>query len=73
MKIDMSPEAITNRLKTMEQLWELSISLSKAEPLESNVDKDSDTALLSEKSLKEDWDNSQEDNTWQHSDKLPTV
>jgi len=29
-KIDMSPEAITNRLKIMEQLWELSINLMNA-------------------------------------------
>lgn len=26
----MSPEAITNRLKTMEQLWELSVNLVNA-------------------------------------------
>ena len=30
MKVDMSPEAITNRLKLMNQLWELGIKLSKA-------------------------------------------
>lgn len=33
-KIDMSPEAITNRLKMMEQLWELSINLMNAKPIE---------------------------------------
>lgn len=30
----MSPEAITNRLKMMEQLWELSINLMNAKPME---------------------------------------
>lgn len=30
----MSPEAITNRLKMMEQLWELSINLMNAKPIE---------------------------------------
>lgn len=29
----MSPEAITNRLKTMEQLWELSINLMNAKEI----------------------------------------
>lgn len=33
-KIDMSPEAVTNRLKMMEQLWELSINLMNAKPIE---------------------------------------
>lgn len=48
MKIDMSPEAITNRLKTMEQLWELSISLMNAEPLESSKKENSASILLKE-------------------------
>ena len=55
MKIDMSPEAVTNRLKTMEQLWELSINLSQAEEI-------SETALLSEKFLEKDL-NYKEENT----------
>lgn len=29
-KIDMTPEAVTNRLKMMEQLWELSVNLMQA-------------------------------------------
>jgi hypothetical protein len=33
MKVDMSPEAVTNRLKTMEQLWELSVNLMHAREL----------------------------------------
>lgn len=32
-KIDMSPEAITNRLKIMEQLWKLSINLMNAKEI----------------------------------------
>jgi hypothetical protein len=47
MKIDMSPEAVTNRLKTMEQLWELSVNLMQAQEI-------SETALLSKKSLAKD-------------------
>lgn len=42
MKVDMSPEAVTNRLRTMEQLWELSVNLMQAQEV-------SDTALLIEK------------------------
>lgn len=60
MKIDMSPEAITNRLKTMEQLWELSVNLMQAKEI-------SETALLSEKSLEKDWNTLQEEKAWQHS------
>ena len=33
MKVDMSPEAITNRLKLMNQLWELSNKLSKSKKI----------------------------------------
>ena len=33
MKVDMSPEAITNRLKLMNELWELSIKLSKSKKI----------------------------------------
>ncbi len=69
MKIDMSPEAITNRLKIMEQLWELSVSLMEAEI----IDEDSDTALVSEKSLNKSWNSDKENKVWQNLDKLPTV
>jgi len=47
MKVDMSPEAFTNRLKTMEQLWELSVNLMQAREI-------SETALLSEKPFEKD-------------------
>ena len=64
MKIDMSPEAITNRLKIMEQLWELSVNLMQAKEI-------SETALLSEKSLAKDWNEPRENEAWQHLDELP--
>ncbi|MCU0824234.1 MAG: SANT/Myb-like DNA-binding domain-containing protein [Leptospira sp.] len=48
MEIDMSPDAITNRLKLMEQLWQLSINLMQAKEI-------SETAILSETSLGKDW------------------
>jgi hypothetical protein len=44
MKVDMSPEAVTNRLKTMEQLWELSVNLMQAREI-------SEANLPDEKSL----------------------
>ena len=47
----MSPEAITNRLKTMEQLWELSVNLMKAKPIEKdNLDKN----FISEKKFEKE-------------------
>lgn len=42
----MSAEAITNRLKTMEQLWELSVNLMQAREI-------SETILTSEKDQNE--------------------
>ena len=48
MKIDMSPEAVTNRLKTMEQLWELSVNLMQAREIY-------EMTLPNEKSLEKDW------------------
>jgi len=46
--IDMSPEAIANRLKIMEQLWELSVSLMQAKPLENDAQRVSETVLPGE-------------------------
>ncbi len=66
MNIDMSPEAITNRLKTMEQLWELSVNLMQAREI-------SETALMSEKSLEKDWNSAEENNTWKDIEKLPKI
>ncbi len=48
----MSPEAVTNRLKTMEQLWELSVNLMKAKPVEDNGKEILQVILPDEKSLK---------------------
>ena len=31
MKVDLSPEAVTNRLIMMEQLWELSVNLMNSQ------------------------------------------
>ena len=66
MKIDMSSEAITNRLKTMEQLWELSVNLMKAQEI-------SETAVLSEKSLEKGWNNLLEDKKSQHLADIPPI
>ncbi len=64
MKIDMSPEGVTGRLKMMEQLWELSVSLMNAKEV-------SETAILSEKSLEKDWN--KEDEVWKDLENLETV
>lgn len=50
MKIDMSPEAVTNRMNTLYQLWELTAALKsseitnaqKVEESEANHDKEKD-------------------------------
>ena len=36
MKVDMSPQAVTARLKLLNQLWELSIKLLPAQRLKTN-------------------------------------
>jgi hypothetical protein len=66
MKVDMSPEAVTNRLKIMEQLWELSINLMQAKEV-------SEMALLSEKSLAKDWNTAEENEAWKDVEKLQTI
>jgi hypothetical protein len=66
MKVDMSPEAVTNRLKIMEQLWELSINLMQAKEI-------SETALLSEKSLAKDWNTTEENETWKDLAELTAI
>ncbi len=30
MKIDMSPEAVTNRMRALDQLWELAVALKSS-------------------------------------------
>jgi hypothetical protein len=47
MKVDMSPEAITARLKTLDELWLLSVKLmnsKKVEPEKDNKNELSDNA-----------------------------
>jgi hypothetical protein len=66
MKVDMSPEAVTNRLKVMEQLWELSINLMQAKEV-------SETALLSEKSLAKDWNTTKENEAWKDLAELTAI
>ena len=60
MRTDMSPAAITARLKTLDELWELSVKLMRAKAPES------ETALLAEKSLVEDWNSPEEAAAWRH-------
>ena len=66
MKIDMSPEAVTNRLKTMEQLWELSVNLMQAQQI-------SETALSGEKSLAKDWNAPLEIKASSHLTNVPPI
>jgi hypothetical protein len=40
MKVDMSPVAVRERLKTLEQLWVLSVKLMKAKKIASTSEKD---------------------------------
>ena len=72
MKVDMSPQAVTARLKLLDQLWELSVKLMAAKGHEEPENGISETALLSERSLAEDWDVSEEDEAWQHLADLPS-
>ncbi len=69
MKVDMSPQAVTARLKMLDQLWELSVNLMRAE--EPKID-NSETALLSERSLAEDWNTAEENKAWRHLADLPS-
>lgn len=47
-EIDMSPDAITGRLKMMGQLWELGVSLSKATPAENGESEKKESASETE-------------------------
>ena len=72
MKVDMSPQAVTARLKLLDQLWELSVKLMAANGHEEPDNQISETALLSERSLAEDWDVPEEDEAWKHLADLPS-
>jgi hypothetical protein len=39
-QVDMSPEAVTRRLKRLDQLWELCVSLMKAEKVSGETSKE---------------------------------
>lgn len=39
MKIDMSPEAVTERLKLMDELWLLSVKLMNSKKVKADEDK----------------------------------
>jgi hypothetical protein len=71
MKVDMSPQAVTARLKLLDQLWELSVNLMRATPAEEPID-NSETALLSERSLAGDWNTPEENKAWRHLADLPS-
>jgi len=72
MKVDMSPEAVTARLKLLDQLWELSVKLRQVRHGEEPKIENSETALLSEGSLAEDWNSSEENKAWRHLADLPS-
>lgn len=65
MGVDMSAEAVNQRLKILEQLWELSVSLMAAKR------EQNETASLSERSLAETWNTPEEGRGWRHLDELP--
>ena len=60
MSVDMSATAVTQRLKILEEMWELSVALMRAKPA------DSETTLLSERSIGEHWNTPEEERAWQH-------
>ena len=72
MKVDMSPQAVTARLKLLDQLWELSVNLMRARPAEMPKIDNSETALLSERSLAEDWNTPEENEAWRPLADLPS-
>jgi hypothetical protein len=50
MKVDMSPEAVTARLKTLDELWLLSVKLMNSKKIKSAKDKDRRTKIKQEDS-----------------------
>ena len=52
MSVDMSGRAVAQRLKILEELWELSVSLMKARPVGTSDVENSDAGLREEKSLR---------------------
>lgn len=48
MKVDMSPKAVTERLKTLDELWLLSVKLMNSKKIKSAQDKDSRSEIKAE-------------------------
>ena len=53
MKVDMSPEAVTQRLKLMDELWLLSVKLMNNKKIKSAKDSQTKTKLENSKSAKD--------------------
>jgi len=47
MSVDMSARAVTQRLKTLEELWELSVRLMRAKPQQSEAASANEESLTS--------------------------
>jgi len=54
MSVDMSADAVTQRLKTLDELWELSVSLMRAKPERSKVELVNEVALADTPASEED-------------------
>lgn len=72
MKVDMSPQAVTARLKQLNELWELSVKLMAAKHHDEPENGNSEPALLSERSRTEDWDTPADDEAWRDLAGLPS-
>ncbi|MBK6750010.1 MAG: hypothetical protein IPG67_08375 [Acidobacteria bacterium] len=49
MKIDMSPQAVTNRMEMLDQLWELAVALKTSDLTNSRLIEDLEKAGKNEK------------------------
>jgi len=54
MSVDMSADAVTQRLKTLDELWELSVSLMRAKPERSKVELVNEVTLADTATSEED-------------------
>lgn len=54
MEVDMSPEAVTQRLRLMDELWELSIKLMNSKRVESPINKGDEREPAYEKTTDQD-------------------
>ena len=51
MKIDMSPQAVTNRMEMLDQLWELAVTLKTSDIANSRRVEDLETTYKKEKDV----------------------